>query len=95
MSNNHIEIRNNVWCHTARPVRVFVVNGVVLAPALLVIFHIRLWTIVTLVVASVVLTWMESKGYSPETLLRLMRAFISGNCVSGIRKVGSRRIWRR
>lgn len=90
-----IEIITNHWCHTARPVRLLGVHGVMIGPILVSLLHPRLWTIYVLVVIAAILVLIERQGYSPRVCWLLIRGRLSGNRVSNTRRVGSRRLWRR
>lgn len=90
-----IEIVHNDWCHTARPVRVFIVHGIILAPCLLLIFHLRWYTLAMVVAFAAILTAMERRGYTIDSITRLMRALFCGNRVSSTKRVLGKQIWRR
>lgn len=90
-----IEIVSNDWCHTARPVRVFMVHGIILVPTLLLIFHFRWYTVASLFAVTVALTIMERRGYSLSSVARLMRVPFCGNRVSSTRRVLGKQLWRR
>lgn len=90
-----IEIIPNSWCHTARPVRLLGVHGVIIVPILLSIMHLRLWTLYVLIAIAGILVLVERQGYSPRVCWLLIRGRLSGNRVSNTRRVGSRRLWRR
>lgn len=97
MSSNKLGIATirNYWCNTARPVRIFGLNGIIFGPVFLTMMHLRTWTVVTLVVFAIVLVLMERRGFTPQVCFLLIRGRLSGNRVSSTRRVGARRIWSR
>ena len=67
------------WRDSARSVRLFFLDFRACFPLLILLFHIRLWTFILAVVATIFFTLLERYGFSLVIFLRWLRAFIAGN----------------
>lgn len=67
------------WRDSARSVRLFFLDFRACFPLLILLFHIRLWTFILAVVATVFFTALERYGFTLMVFLRWLRAFIAGN----------------
>ena len=67
------------WRDSARSVRLFFLDFRACFPLLILLFHIRLWTFILAVIATVFFTALERYGFSLIVFLRWLRAFVAGN----------------
>lgn len=67
------------WRDSARSVRLFFLDFRACFPLLILLFHIRWWTFILAVVATVFFTAIERYGFTLMVFLRWLRAFIAGN----------------
>ncbi len=67
------------WRDSARSVRLFFLDFRACFPLLILLFHIRWWTFIVAVVATVFFTALERYGFTLMVFLRWLRAFIAGN----------------
>ncbi len=67
------------WRDSARSVRLFFLDFRACFPLLILLFHIRIWTFILAVIATVFFTALERYGFSLIVFLRWLRAFIAGN----------------
>ena len=67
------------WRDSARNVRLFFLDFRACFPLLILLFHIRLWTFILAVVATIFFTALERYGFSLIVFLRWFRTFIAGN----------------
>ncbi len=67
------------WRDSARSVRLFFLDFRACFPLLILLFHIRWWTFILAVVATIFFTALERYGFSLVIFLRWFRAFIAGN----------------
>jgi len=67
------------WRDSARSVRLFFLDFRACFPLLILLLHIRLWTFILAVVATVFFTALERYGFTLMVFLRWLRAFIAGN----------------
>ena len=80
------------WRNTMRPARFFAFDSRAAIAVLLVLLHIRLWTII-LAVVTMILFWLaERAGYGFEPVLRRLRCFIIGPKRPGLVFTGRRRM---
>ena len=77
------------WRDTARSVRFFFVDYRAAFPLLLFLLHIRVWTLVLAVAATLMLYALERYGYTVPVFLRLVRVWFAGS------KKYSRPWWRK
>lgn len=77
------------WRDTARSARFFFVDYRAAFPLLLFLLHIKVWTFVLALVATLSLYALERYGYTVPVFLRLVRSWLAGS-----RKY-SRPWWRR
>jgi intracellular multiplication protein IcmT len=66
------------WRDSARNVRFFFVDFRACFPLLILLFHIRLWTFILAVVATLFFTALERYGFSLAVFVRWLRAFVAG-----------------
>lgn len=66
------------WRETHRQPRFLMLDGRIVILLLLMVMHIRLWTIALTLVAIAVQWWFGRKGISPDSILRFIRASIVG-----------------
>jgi intracellular multiplication protein IcmT len=66
------------WRDSARNVRFWIVDYRATFPLLILLFHIRLWTFIFAVVATVFFSLIERYGFTPIVFLRWMRAYVAG-----------------
>ena len=66
------------WRDSARNVRLWLLDFRACFPLLILIFHIRLWTFLLALVATVFFTSLERYGFSVAVFLRWIRSFIAG-----------------
>jgi intracellular multiplication protein IcmT len=67
------------WRDSARNVRLFFLDFRACFPLLILLFHIRLWTFILAVVATIFFTALERYGFSLMVFLRWFRSFIAGH----------------
>lgn len=67
------------WRDSARSVRLFFLDFRACFPLLILLFHIRWWTFILAVVATIFFTALERYGFTLVVFLRWLRAFIAGN----------------
>lgn len=67
------------WRDSARSVRLFFLDFRACFPLLILLFHIRWWTFILAVVATIFFTALERYGFTLNVFLRWLRAFIAGN----------------
>lgn len=90
-----IETIRNYWCHSARPLRLLGMNGMIVVPILAFMLHIRVWTFSLLVLTAILMTLAERRGYSPAVAMLAIRSKLAGRRVKAARRTGRRRIWAR
>lgn len=66
------------WRDSARSVRFFIWDGKNAFPMLLFLLHIRLWTFVVAVLATLFFTLLNRYGFSIEVFFRWFRGIIAG-----------------
>ncbi|MCE6959683.1 IcmT/TraK family protein [Cereibacter sphaeroides] len=66
------------WRETHRQPRFLLFDGRITILLLLMVMHIRIWTIALTVIAIAILWWFGRKGVSPDSILRFLRARIVG-----------------
>lgn len=67
------------WRDSARNVRLFFLDFRACFPLLILLFHIRIWTFVLAIVATIFFTALERYGFTVMVFLRWLRSFIAGN----------------
>jgi len=67
------------WRDSARPAKFFIIDAKAAFPVLLFLLHIRMWTFIIAVLATLFFTMINRFGYSVEVFLRHFRGFISGS----------------
>lgn len=67
------------WRDSARNVRFFFIDFRACFPLLIMILHIRLWTFILAVIATIFFTTLERYGFSVVVFLRWLRAFVAGS----------------
>ena len=66
------------WRETHRHPRFFMFDSRIVVLVLLTVMHIRLWTVLLLVIAALVLMWFDRKNIGADSILRYIRATIVG-----------------
>lgn len=66
------------WRDSARSVRLFLLDFRACFPLLILIFHIRLWTFIFAIVATLFFTLLERYGFSLVVFGRWMRSYVAG-----------------
>ena len=67
------------WRDSARNVRLGFIDFRACFPLLILIFHIRLWTFIFAVVATIFFTALERYGFTVAVFLRWIRSFLAGS----------------
>jgi intracellular multiplication protein IcmT len=73
------EITMAHWRDSARSVRLFFLDFRACFPLLILMLHIRLWTFILALIATVFFASLERYGFTLMVFLRWFRAFIAGN----------------
>lgn len=66
------------WRDSARSVRLFFLDFRACFPVLLLIFHIRLWTLILAVVVTIFFSLLDRWGFSLVVFGRWLRSYIAG-----------------
>lgn len=66
------------WRDSARTPKFFIFDAKAAFPLLLFLVHIRLWTFVLAVVAWLIFTYLNYRGFSVEVFLRWLRSTLAG-----------------
>jgi len=66
------------WRDSARNVRFWIVDFRACFPLLILIFHIRLWTLILAIVATLFFAALERYGFTVAVFLRFLRTYIAG-----------------
>jgi len=66
------------WRDSSRNVRLFFVDFRACFPLLIFLFHIRWWTFIFAVLATVFFTLLEHYGFSVIVFLRWLRSYLAG-----------------
>lgn len=66
------------WRDSARPAKFFIIDAKAAFPVFLFLLHIKLWTFIIAVLATLFFTMLNRFGYSVEVFLRYGRSFIAG-----------------
>lgn len=66
------------WRETHRQPRFLMLDGRIVVLLLLMVMHIRLWTIALTLIAIAIQWWFGRKGIGPDSILRFIRASIVG-----------------
>lgn len=66
------------WRDSARNVRLFFVDFRACFPLLFLLFHIRLWTLILAVLATLFFTLLERYGFSVAVFIRWLRSYLAG-----------------
>ncbi len=67
------------WRDSARSVRLFFLDFRACFPLLILMLHIRLWTFIIALIATVFFATLERYGFTLIVFLRWFRTFIAGN----------------
>ena len=67
------------WRDSARSVRFFIWDGKSAFPMLLFLLHIRIWTLVVAVLATLFFSLLNRYGFTIEVFLRWFRNLVAGN----------------
>jgi intracellular multiplication protein IcmT len=66
------------WRDSARNVRLFFLDFRACFPLLILLFHIRWWTFILALTATIFFTILERYGFTLTVFLRWLRAFVAG-----------------
>ena len=66
------------WRDSARIPRFFIIDGRAAFPLLLFLLHIRLWTFIVAIIATLFFTALERYGFSIKVFLLWFRCFLAG-----------------
>lgn len=66
------------WRDSARNVRFFFIDFRACFPLLLFLLHIRLWTFILALIATIFFATLERYGFSVIVFLRWLRSFVAG-----------------
>ena len=66
------------WRDSARSVRFFFIDFRAAFPLLIFLLHIRLWTFLIAVLATIFFALLERYGFSVNVFIRWLRSFIAG-----------------
>ncbi|MFZ2314940.1 MAG: IcmT/TraK family protein [Gammaproteobacteria bacterium] len=66
------------WRDSARNVRFWIIDFRATFPLLILLFHIRLWTFIFAVVATIFFAMLERFGFTVAVFSRWLRAYIAG-----------------
>ena len=66
------------WRDSARTVRLFFLDFRACFPLLLLLFHIRLWTFILALFATLFFTALDRYGFSLAVFMRWIRSFLAG-----------------
>ena len=67
------------WRDSARSVRLFFLDFRACFPLLILMLHIRLWTFILALVATIFFAALERYGFTLMVFLRWFRSFVAGN----------------
>ena len=70
--------QNNYWRETQRPVRFFFLDARIVIFIGLALIHARLWTLILLLTAAIVMLMLEKRGINPGQLPRHVRNWLAG-----------------
>ena len=71
----------NYWRETQRPTRFFFLDPRIVIFLVLVILHLKVWTITLLITATVFDLWLESRGLKVRHLHRYIKTYLIGNYI--------------
>lgn len=77
-----VEIKDAFWRESARSPRFSIFSAYIAVPLVVFLFHIRIWTLVLLVVTIITMTVIEYFGYTPPVAVMALRAWIAGKKVT-------------
>ena len=66
------------WRDSARNVRFWIVDFRACFPLLILLFHIRLWTFIVALIATLFFAALERYGFSVAVFLRWLRSYLAG-----------------
>lgn len=66
------------WRDSARNVRFWIVDYRACFPLLLFLLHIRIWTFIVAVLATIFFATLERYGFTPAVFSRWLRSYIAG-----------------
>ncbi|MCL5260517.1 MAG: IcmT/TraK family protein [Gammaproteobacteria bacterium] len=75
---------NAHWRDSARPARFFIFDAQAVFPLFLFLIHIKLWTFILAIVATIFFTLLNRFGFSVMVFLRWARSFFAGPRKSAI-----------
>ncbi|MDE2739209.1 MAG: IcmT/TraK family protein [Paracoccaceae bacterium] len=71
----------NYWRETQRPTRFFFLDSRIVLFLILVILHLKVWTIILFVSAVIFNIWLESRGLKVMHLHRYIKIYLIGNYI--------------
>ena len=71
----------NYWRETQRPTRFFFLDPRIVIFLVLVILHLRVWTITLFIIAAVCNIWLESRGRKVRHLHRYIKTYLIGDYI--------------
>lgn len=80
----------NYWRETQRPTRFFFLDPRIVIFLVLVILHLKVWTITLFVGAAIFNLWLESKGYKVRHLHRYIKTYLIGDYITARGKSNQR-----
>ncbi len=66
------------WRDSARNVRLWFIDFRATFPLVVFLFHIRLWTFIFAVLATIFFALLDRFGFTPIVFMRWLRAYIAG-----------------
>lgn len=66
------------WRDSARNVRFFIIDYRATFPLLIFLLHIRLWTFIFAIIATVFFSMLERFGFTVSVFMRWLRAYVAG-----------------
>ncbi|MCY3878947.1 MAG: IcmT/TraK family protein [Rhodobacteraceae bacterium] len=83
--------KRNYWRDAQRPARFLCFDSRIVAFIGLTLLHFRVWTVILLILAAVVLLWMDWRSIDPRNSLRHLRTFLAGPVIRARRHQELRR----
>ena len=66
------------WRYTFKPARFFIIDARAAYLVLLWLFYMKIWTFVLLVLVFLILFFIEQRGYSFPSAVRVIRSYFAG-----------------
>lgn len=81
----------NYWRETQRPARFLCFDSRIVIFIALVLIHFRTYTVILLIIASIVSLWLDWRRSTPADLVKHLRTFLAGPVVPARRRSDLRR----